>query len=151
MGTIKIIRVAQGKQTTLSHLYINGIFNCYLLEDYIRESKVAGSTCIPVGIFDLKLNRTANMNTSYKNRYPNLHQGMIQIADIKTFDMIFIHIGNFHQETNGCPLTGHYWDLVSGNYQMSQSAFAYQLIYPKLVKEIQAGNTEIQIINQLNA
>ena len=36
----KIIRVAQGKESTLSQLYINGIFQCYLLEDKIREVKI---------------------------------------------------------------------------------------------------------------
>ena len=33
----KIIRVAQGKESTLRQLYINGIFQCYLLEDKIRN------------------------------------------------------------------------------------------------------------------
>ena len=36
----KIIRVAQGKQSTLSQLYINGVFQCYLLEDKIRTEKI---------------------------------------------------------------------------------------------------------------
>ena len=47
----KIIRVAQGKESTLSQLYINGIFQCYLLEDKIREVKIASQTAIPKGIF----------------------------------------------------------------------------------------------------
>lgn len=52
----KIIRVAQGKESTLSQLYINGIFQCYLLEDKIREVKIASQTAIPKGAFSLKLN-----------------------------------------------------------------------------------------------
>ena len=39
----KIIRVAQGKESTLSHLYIDGIFQCFLLEDKIREVKIMTS------------------------------------------------------------------------------------------------------------
>ena len=38
----RIIRVAQGKHSTLSHLYINGLFACYLLEDSIRALKISG-------------------------------------------------------------------------------------------------------------
>lgn len=141
--------MAQGKQTTLSHLYLQGIFIGYLLEDQIRENKIAGTTCIPEGDFQLRLNENASMNTSYKIRYPKLHQGMIEIANIKTFSDVFIHIGNYHYDTRGCPLVGHYWSLINGDYQVNQSAFAYQLIYPILIKEIHAGNTDIQIINQL--
>ena len=36
----KIIRVAQGNNSTLSHLYLNDIFQCYLLEDKIRGVKI---------------------------------------------------------------------------------------------------------------
>ena len=36
----KIVRVAQGKESTLSHLYIDGIFQCFLLEDKIRQVKM---------------------------------------------------------------------------------------------------------------
>ncbi|HCN84430.1 MAG TPA: hypothetical protein DIT07_12535 [Sphingobacteriaceae bacterium] len=151
METVKIIRVAQGKNTTLSHLYIHGIFNCYLLEDFIRDIKIPGTTCIPTGSFNLKLNNTAGMNSGYKIRYPDLHQGMVEISGIKTFDLVFVHIGNFNSDTDGCPLVGHYWNLVNGDYQMCLSAFAYQMIYPKLLKEIRSGNTEVLIINQLNA
>jgi len=52
----KIIRDAQGKQSTLSQLYINGIFQCYLLEDKIREVKIPSQTAIPTGVFELRLN-----------------------------------------------------------------------------------------------
>jgi hypothetical protein len=52
----KIIRIAEGKNSTLSQLYINGIFQCYLLEDKIRAIKVMRETAIPTGNFKLKLN-----------------------------------------------------------------------------------------------
>ena len=35
----KIIRVAQARKA-LSHLYIDGIFQCFLLEDKIRDKKI---------------------------------------------------------------------------------------------------------------
>jgi len=45
----KITRVAEGKQSTLSQLYIEGIFQCYLLEDKIRAIKIPKQTAIPAG------------------------------------------------------------------------------------------------------
>jgi hypothetical protein len=62
----KIIRVAQGKESTLSQLYINGIFQCYLLEDKIREVKIASQTAIPKGVFNLKLNTHGAKNEVYQ-------------------------------------------------------------------------------------
>ena len=59
MTTTKLIRVAKGENSTLSHLYIKELFQCYLLEDKIREQKIAGSTAIPTGDFQLVLNTTA--------------------------------------------------------------------------------------------
>ena len=62
----KIIRVAQGKNSTLSHLYLNGIFQCYLLEDKIREVKIPKQTAIPTGIYKLIVNTWGGMNVKYQ-------------------------------------------------------------------------------------
>ncbi|WP_188753508.1 DUF5675 family protein [Parapedobacter defluvii] len=61
MNEIKIIRMAQGKHSTLSHLYVAGIFCCYLLEDSIRTEKIFGKTCIPEGEYGLRLNLWAGI------------------------------------------------------------------------------------------
>ena len=57
----KIIRVAQGKNSTLSHLYIDGIFQCFLLEDKIRAVKIMKQTAIPEGIFKLRLTQITQL------------------------------------------------------------------------------------------
>lgn len=149
MNKISIIRVKSGKNSTLSHLYLNGIFLCYLLEDRISKTKEAGLTCIPEGNYGLKLNTTAGMNKTYKVRFPNFHKGMIQITGIMGFDLVFIHIGNYHSQTKGCPLTGHYWQKVNGDYEVLQSGFVYQLVYQQLLKAMEEGITSFTVINQL--
>src|SRR5690606_23986787 len=130
MSSVKIIRMAQGKNTTLSHLFIRGIFKCYLLEDSIKEQKVYGSTCIPPGTYPLKLNLDAGMNKKYRTRYPSVHKGMIEISGIKNFNLVFIHIGNTHLDTKGCPLTGQDWEFIDGDYKVFRSAVAYEAVYP---------------------
>src|SRR5690606_30678194 len=77
----RIIRVAEGKRSTLSHLYIGGIFCCYLLEDRIREEKIPGETGIPPGEYGLSLNPGAGMDGEYAKRYPKLHEGMVEIIE----------------------------------------------------------------------
>ena len=74
-----IIRVAQGNNSTLSHLYLNGIFQCYLLEDKIREVKIPKQTAIPTGVFKLVVNTWGGMNVDYGRIWGDMHQGMIEI------------------------------------------------------------------------
>ena len=129
----KIIRVAEGKQSTLSQLYINGIFQCYLLEDKIREVKIASQTAIPTGIFELKLNTWGAKNVDYKKAFGKLHQGMIEISGLPNFSSVYIHTGNTIKDTAGCPLCGFGFQFAEGDFQVSQSIAAYKMIYPKLV------------------
>ena len=88
----KIIRVAQGKESTLSQLYINGIFQCYLLEDKIREVKIASQTAIPKGVFSLKLNTYGAKNVDYKKAFGKLHQGMIEIIGLPNFSHSLVQL-----------------------------------------------------------
>lgn len=148
MNEIKIIRMAQGKNSTLSHLYIGSLFCCYLLEDSIRTAKIFGKTCIPEGEYGLRLNPWAGMNASYSPKYPKLHEGMVEITEIPNYQLVFIHIGNYYTDTAGCPLTGSYWQLIDGDYQVLHSAAAYKYVYPLLVEEIRKGNDRVVVLNQ---
>src|SRR5690606_31469172 len=147
MNGIRIIRVAQGKQSTLSHLYIGGLFACYLLEDAVRRKKIAGITCIPPGEYGLSLNYWAGMNVRYAKRYPLLHEGMVEITEIPNFQLVFFHTGNTHADTRGCPLTGSYWSVLDGDYQVLGSRAAYLDVYPLLVEEIRKGNDRLVVSN----
>ena len=143
----KIIRVAQGKESTLSQLYINGIFQCYLLEDKIREVKIASETAIPKGVFSLKLNTYGAKNVDYKKAFGKVHEGMIEISGLPNFSFVYIHTGNTIKETAGCPLCGFGFQFVDGNYQVSQSISAYNMIYPKLVALAKVETNTITIEN----
>ena len=143
----KIIRVAQGKESTLSQLYINGIFQCYLLEDKIREVKITSETAIPKGVFSLKLNTYGAKNVQYKKALGKLHEGMIEITGIPNFNFVYIHTGNTKKETAGCPLCGFGFVFTDGDYEVSQSVAAYKMIYPKLVVLAKEASNKISIEN----
>jgi hypothetical protein len=145
----RIIRVAQGQHSTLSHLYINGLFASYLLEDRIREIKIPGQTCIPTGEFRLILNKTSGMHARYLAEYPKMHKGMVEIDGLPNFDLVFFHKGNTHLDTRGCPLIAHYWMQICTDYKVLMSDFAYQQVYPKLVEQILLGNDRIVIENKI--
>ncbi len=143
----KIIRVAQGKESTLSQLYINGIFQCYLLEDKIREVKIHSQTAIPTGVFGLKLNTHGAKNVNYKRVFAKQHEGMIEIVGLPNFNFVYIHVGNTIKDTAGCPLCGFGFQFLDGNYQVTQSIAAYKMIYPKLVALAKIENNKLTIEN----
>lgn len=148
MNKISIIRINKGKKSTLSHLYINGLFVCYLLEDHISVNKIAGETCFPEGTYQLGINTTAGMNQFYQKRFPKFHKGMLEIGGIYNFKLVFFHIGNFYNDTKGCPLTGMSWQMVAGDFQVLQSAASYEIAYKGLLKAYQKGIREIEVINK---
>ena len=143
----KIIRVAQGKESTLSQLYINGIFQCYLLEDKIREVKIPSQTAIPTGVFNLKLNTHGAKNVDYKRVFSKLHEGMIEIVGLPNFSFVYIHVGNTIKDTSGCPLCGFGFQFNDGNYKVTQSVAAYKMIYPKLVALAKQPTNKIIVEN----
>jgi hypothetical protein len=143
----KIIRVAQGKDSTLSQLYIGGIFQCYLLEDKIREVKIPSETAIPTGVFSLKLNTYGAKNVNYKKVFGKLHEGMIEIIGLPSFSFVYIHTGNTIQETAGCPLCGFGFQYLDGNFKVSQSVAAYKMIYPKLAALAKVPSNKIIVEN----
>jgi len=140
-------RVRQGKNSTLSELYRDGIFQCYVLEDSIRDSKIKGQTCIPIGSYRLGLNYWGGMNTAYKRRFPDIHQGMIEIKDIPNFSTVYIHIGNTHADTSGCLLLGTYFHKsTDGNdYEVYQSTQAYQELYSTVIEKVKKGEVTLHI------
>ena len=143
----QIVRVAQGRESTLSHLYIDGIFQCFLLEDKIRQVKIKSRTAIPEGNFRLRLNTWGNMNRLYVQKYGPMHVGMIEIDDLPTFDAVYIHIGNTIQHTAGCPLVGLSYIQKDGDYQVMQSRDAYRQVYPKLLALAKGKDNQIEIQN----
>lgn len=143
----KIIRVAQGKQSTLSQLYIDGIFQCYLLEDKIRSVEIPRQTAIPEGHYSLRLNSWGGMNAKYRQKFPKIHKGMIEINGLPQFSFVYIHIGNTHLQTAGCSLCGFGFELVNGNYQVVHSTKAYEMIYPKLLAIAESEDKSISIEN----
>lgn len=142
---LKVIRIEQGKNSTLSEIYLNNQFICYGLEDIPRKKKIPGSTSIPAGTYKLGFNRDGGMNGNYYDRFPKLHRGMIEIKDIPGFSYVYIHIGNTHKETAGCLLAGTGYVFEKGDYRLVQSVTAYKKLYGLLVELMVVRDVIIEV------
>mgnify|MGYP003138640898 CR=1 FL=1 len=69
---LDVIRHQFGNDATNSLLFVDGVFECYGLEDEIRDVKVMHETAIPTGEYELKFRTVGGFHILVKK------QGMIK-------------------------------------------------------------------------
>ncbi len=138
---LDVIRTQYGKDATNGMLFVDGVFECYTLEDEYRETKVMHETCIPEGEYEIIYRKVGGFHTKYTTRYAGMHRGMLWLQDVPGFEYILIHTGNTDEHTSGCLIVGDtQTDLdVTFNGMVGSSANAYKKLYPKVADALDAG------------
>jgi len=132
---LNVIRHQFGKDATNGLLFIDGVFECYTLEDEVRDAKVHSETAIPLGTYEIKFRNIGGFDTKYTARYGStFHKGMLELQDVPNFKYILIHTGNTDEHTAGCLLLGEtQQDLDKGKDGfVGGSGDAYKKMYPKV-------------------
>lgn len=104
---LTLVRIARKDTYTIGKLYIDGVYECDVLEDRdrglddsmsleeIKKKKIKGETAIPTGIYNVFI----TYSPKYKKQMP-------LIDNVKGYSGIRIHSGNTHKDTEGCLLVG---------------------------------------------
>jgi len=132
---LDVVRTQFGKDATNGMLFVDGVFECFTLEDEVRDIKVMSETAIPLGEYEIKFRNVGGFDTKYKARYGStFHKGMLELQDVPNFKYILIHTGNTDQHTAGCLLIGEtQQDLDKGKDGfVGGSGDAYKKFYPKV-------------------
>lgn len=119
-------------KSTISKMYVDGVFECYTLEDKVREIpgkpvaewKVQDETAIPSGTYKIILNMS-----------PRLKKIMPRLLDVPGFDGILIHSGNKSADTKGCILVGQVID--NGDF-IHGGSVEFPILFAKLKKAFDA-------------
>ena len=151
---LTVVRTQFGTDATNGILLIDGIFECYTLEDQYQAVKVMHETCIPEGTYDIQFRKTGGFHAKYSERYKNAHYGMLHIQDVPNFTYILIHTGNTDEHTSGCLIVGEtQQDLeVSKDGFIGSSTVAYKKMYAKVASQLLQGKKvtiEYTTINKL--
>ena len=151
---LTVVRHQFGTDATNGLLFIDGVFECYTLEDQYQAVKVMHETCIPEGTYDIKFRKTGGFHAKYSERYKNAHYGMLHIQDVPNFTYILIHTGNTDEHTSGCLIVGEtQQDLeVSKDGFIGSSTVAYKKMYSKVASKLLQGKSvsiEYTTINKL--
>jgi len=144
---LDVIRTQFGKDATNGLLFIDNVFECYTLEDEVRDVKVHSETAIPLGTYTIKFRNIGGFDTKYTARYGStFHKGMLELQDVPNFKYILIHTGNTDQHTAGCLLLGEtQQDLDKGKDGfVGGSGDAYKKMYLK-VRDALINQEEVTI------
>lgn len=132
-------RYGFGRDSTLGKLSVSvndeePVAECFTIEDERRAEKVPGETCIPVGVYVIKLRTEGGLHQKYKARFPEMHRGMLWLQNVPGFTYVYLHIGNDDDDTEGCPLTVTVPAcLPDGEFRGLSSTDAYVALYKRVI------------------
>ena len=118
---INLVRYAFLGDRTLGMIFIDGIFQCYTLEDTVRDKKIYGETAIPKGQYKVII----TYSPTFKKKMPLL-------LDVVGFEGIRVHKGNYPKDTYGCL-------LVAERLTQANNLYNSKGAYDKLYKKIEAS------------
>ena len=112
-------RTNKNAECTIGELYVDGKFECYTLEDVVRDNgvKVDGQTAIPAGTYRIVL--------SMSNRFQKI---LPLLENVPNFQGVRRHSGNTAQDTEGCILVGR----IKTQNSILESRLAFSHLFPQL-------------------
>jgi hypothetical protein len=153
---VDLIRYNSNEDYTDGIIFIDGVFECYTIEDEKRSVKVWGETRIPNGIYNIDLRKEGSFHKRYTKKFPELHKGMLCVHNADNwkvvnngmeFQYILIHIGNTDKNTAGCLLVGNTANANKGF--IGDSTGAYKALYEIISDALICGEDVILNVREI--
>lgn len=139
--------IAETPNSTVSNLYVDGVWCCFILEDGYRAIKVAGETRIPAGVYTIVQRKVGTFYNRYAKRFG--HFFVPEIIGVFNFMYILFHMGNTVKDTKGCLLCGMAieYDEQTAQFHIpgGRSTAAYLKLYKLLFGAFNRGEA-VQIV-----
>lgn len=135
MKLLTVQRASAARIATLGILFVESEFECYTLEDPMRDVKIKGETAIPLGEYRVTL---------YDS--PKFGRTVLLLHDVPGFDLIEMHPGNDTDDTDGCVLVGTALVFIQNGTKpwLQNSVAAFLRLFDKVERWIKAGE-EVRI------
>jgi hypothetical protein len=117
-------------ESTIGELTIDGVHQCFTLEDKVRQEKIFGQTAIPAGTYEVVVNESAHF-----------HKLLPELVDVPNFEGVRIHSGNKAADTEGCILVG----TTKGTNVINNSHVAFDALFPKIQAAVAQEKVFIEI------
>lgn len=115
---------------TIGSLYVDGKFQCFTLEDVVRDKKIFGETAIPLGAYKVIINRSTRFGID-----------LPLLLNVPNYEGVRIHPGNTDKDTEGCILVGV---TVTEQNTLGNSRIAFNALMEKLKT---AKTIDLEIVN----
>ena len=138
---IELKRGPSADGCTIGKLFVDGQFQCFTLEDVVREIpgqpvatwKVQNQTAIPTGTYKV----IVDFSDHFQKDLPH-------ILNVPGFDGVRIHPGNTAADTEGCILVGS----QQGSGEVLDSRTAFGTLFPKIQAALaQSQSVQLSISN----
>lgn len=119
-------RLQKDPDVTIGELKVDGLFECWTLEDAVRPDgvKIFGETAIPPGHYTVDITYS-----------PRFKVQMPLLLNVAGYLGVRIHTGNTADDTEGCILVGT--DRLRKS--LGRSRLAYDALFPKLAAAKKRG------------
>tara|TARA_R100000541_G_C1897352_1_gene84117 strand:- start:110453 stop:110929 length:477 start_codon:yes stop_codon:yes gene_type:complete len=133
-------RLAHGEDSSYGVLYDpEGVQQCFIVEDEPREVKVDGETRIHKGKYLLKQRKVlSGMTKRYREKY-DWFKWHLELQDVPDFEYVYLHIGNFERNSEGCLLCNYNIVTSGKEYYGGNSTQAFKDFYEKVNKLLEEG------------
>jgi hypothetical protein len=130
---LQLVRKEFTDNSTIGELSVDGAFECFTLEDVVRDEKIKGETAIPAGTYEVAV--------TFSNKFQKL---LPLLLNVPNFEGVRIHSGNKPEDTEGCILVGQTKaeDFVGG----SRAAFAP--LFQKIQDAVKTEKVFIEITEE---
>jgi hypothetical protein len=86
---LDVVRTQFGADATNGLLFVDGVFECFSLEDEVRDVKKYAESAIPLGEYEIKFRTVGGFDAKYTSRYgADWHKGMLELQDVPNFQYI---------------------------------------------------------------
>jgi hypothetical protein len=111
-------RNKSSENSTISQLFIDGVFECYVLELPVTPECLPGRCAIPAGSYEIVFQYS-----------PHFKRYNMRLLNVPGFEGVEIHTGNIPQDTEGCLLVG---GNTAQDY-IGNSTLTYTLLWTKVM------------------
>jgi len=127
-------RVSFTSNSTIGELSIDNVFECYTLEDMVRQVegqpvaqwKIPNFTAIPRGTYPVIINYS-----------PHFECDMPLLLNVQGYEGVRIHVGNTDKDTDGCILVG----ATQGKDFIGHSRDEFAKLFLKIKTAIASGDS----------
>ena len=127
------------RKSTLGCLVVDGEPFGFVIEDEPREVKVKGHTRVPAKRYKLGLRMDDTpLTIRYREKY-KWFKHHIELLNVPNFTSIYIHVGNFESDTEGCQVIGMNAHIHNTGFRNSQSLICYKKLYEIVYPLLAAG------------